>query len=404
MGENFCQKLQKAYGQYVESGDLVAANSIAQDYISFCKAKKLSEEGIEFIAELKKIGISRSKYFMGAIELEIIRGNKEIVLEEIEKLVTKIESSSINLQEDLFAEIELFIYQMRKRWNFWKRESIVRKASLKLARYKITSGKLALEDLSERDSFISLAIDDLVLGLNSETIACIKEYAIKFKNKTLIYALKKQKGIDIKLSDNDLKKFDDIPKLHKLKRPSDEMDVLIRDIKFVIGIKGTKGAIEKLKKLQKIDPTHPLVIEYLDKKGSRISVPHVLKKIEAQKGEFDESDNKILYNAEESTVMLLFEDLITALITMDLPKSALTLIENRRSEIKSMSISRKVNLIYLEVICLKLVSKTFEALHLIEDAMQNFSKEGRVMEAFSEERRKILKEAGLDTMNKKIRG
>ena len=74
---------------YFQAGNLLKARKVAVDYLSYCKNKHLCDPGLAFIKKLEEKGLGGGQFAVVGVELEIIRGNRAVVLgrfEELERL------------------------------------------------------------------------------------------------------------------------------------------------------------------------------------------------------------------------------------------------------------------------------------------------------------------------------
>ena len=164
---------------YFQEGNLLKAGEIAEDYLIYCKNKHLCDSGLDFIKKLEDLGLSTDDFFITALELEIIRGNKQFVLK-------KWEEGDGNIPVNRYQDSVHFCK------NHWERESIVRKIFLKYWRKCLKSGQVLATDIVERKKIVYFALIDFLLG-GDEFLEALEIYGKAFEEKDLLDSLERYK-------------------------------------------------------------------------------------------------------------------------------------------------------------------------------------------------------------------
>ena len=312
---------------YFREGSLSKARKTAEDYLAYCKKKHLCDSGLDFIKKLEEVGMSSESFSIMALELETIRGNKQLVNKRLEK------GDSYEAKR---CSGYFYLYK-----EHWEREEIVRKTLLKYWRGELNKKSILGVDTLERKKIIHFALIDFLFD-GDEFYKTLEDYARAFKRKDLLESLegyKSQKGqvIDVQ-EDVDF----DLDNRH---------------------IRNEAGAIPR--------KSGCYDFSFDELKSNKVGIY------------LDGLNDDFLFKNVES--------LLIALVEMNLYESALKLFDRLRDEMKKESAEYQINMAYLEVVSLGRSGQYRKAMDLLNDSLSMLPVKEQEREMFLKERDFLVK-------------
>ena len=339
------QKSREIYGllweSYFEQGNLVKAKSVAENYLLYCKKKHLCDVGLNFIKKLEEKGLLGGPCPTIGMELEIMRGNKEIVLKRLEELNQIYDEKKVSFRE-ISYEINCYQNCINSYKKYWENESIVRNILLKYWRECLSNNEVLVTDFIERRKIMYFILVDFLLE-GKEFRETLGVYAQVFKCKNLSFSMNEYKNK--KDSSENKKDFFEENINLPLEKNIEET--------------GLSSVLEKIR-------SHNIFSGKREDNGMEIFFEGL-------------SDDFLTQNAN---------DLLVCLIEMELYESALNFINKMRDKIKQENMKYQIGIAYMEIIALKKLGKEYEAIDYINDAMDR-------LPLTKEERDTLLKEKNL---------
>ena len=133
----------------------------------------------------KERGLGEESLDMTAMEFEMGRGNREVVLERLEQL-EKLCGERVPME--VIGEMECYQRYLEQDKQYWEREGSVRKVFLSCEREKLVAGEAEAADTIGRSRMIRLALVDFLLG-GDDFPELLKNYALAFEKGRLMEAL-----------------------------------------------------------------------------------------------------------------------------------------------------------------------------------------------------------------------
>ena len=318
-------------------GNLLRAEDVAREYLSYCRSKHLCDSGLSFAGKLKKVGLFQEHLSAVVLELEILRGNVRVVAGKLK-------------------ELECSHDEMGRYWDcinlckgHWERERIVREVFLNHWRKSLVGGEVSAIDIIERQRIIYFVLIDFLLEGDAFD-KVLRAYALAFERKGLLISLDDHKDEKCSLQSNTRNVQDGV-----------EWD-LIRNIR-------DKGMDDVLGKTCSYD----FFSEELQENKTGVY--------------FDGLDDDFLVENAEN--------LLVGLMEMNLCESALRLIDKIRGRVRRESMGYQINMAYMEVVLLARAGRHHQAMDLIHDSLRTFPVKPEEKDAFLKERDRLIKTINL---------
>ena len=303
-------------------GNLVKAESIAENYLTYCKSKHLCDLGLGFIEKLKQRGFFKEKWAVMGMELEIMRGNKEFVIKKLEEF-GGLHGENGNIPQEIVEEMNcyrrcIFLYK-----KYWESESVIRKIFLKHWRDSLKNHDILETDTTEREKIIYFILVDFLLE-GKEFGKTLETYARVFKRDGLLASMNKYNNKKCS-SENERDGFEE------------DVELILNKNVFE---QSANNVVEKI-------GVHEIFLALQKKNNVEIFLDGL-------------SDDFLINN---------MDNLLICLIEMELYESALKLINKMKDKIKKESVKYQINMAYMEIIVLEKSGKYYQAMDHIEDAL-----------------------------------
>ena len=389
---------RRAYDAFLESefqnGNLFKAKKTAYDYLLYCKSRKLYDLGTEVLGKLKRNGLFEKKFQVMEIELELGKGNKPPVLARFVEIAKALDTKSDRFLAD---EIDIYFIEIKKDWNFWKSEVVIRNVLFKFWNEELKNKQIRLTDVEMRKKMVALAVDDLLLG-GKGSFPMLKNYAKYFQNDSIDVSLTEMSEENLDFKDNEAKIHSSIEDTSSFEDCSTRIftktEKLQRNIEFILGPSPGIGEIKKalplLLELREERPDHPFIKLYLDNQEVQ-DLDTIINEIKvntspAKRDLFNMRTDAFLYGLDQNFLIDNAADIMVSLITMELYKSAFKLADKIRCDISDRTDKYKINLAYLELVALKKSGENYKALDVIDDVLRDLPVQGQELDIFLQEK------------------
>ena len=307
---------------YLQEGNLIKAEGIAESYLIYCKNKRLCDLGLDFIKKLKQRGLANGQCAVTGTELEIMRGNKEIVIEKLNELC-RWYGENKDIPRKIVDEINYYQRCINLYKKYWESESVVREIFLKHWQERLRNHDILETDTIERKKIIYFVLIDFLLE-GGEFGTTLEAYAHFFERDGLLASMNEYKNKECS-SEN-------------------KRNHLVENAGLVLKKNILKENINNV--VEKIR-SHDFFSKHQRKSDMEIFLDGL-------------NDVFLSNNAD---------NLLVCLIDMELYESALKFIDKMKGKTKKESVEYQVNMVYMEIVALEKLGRCYQAMDRIDDTL-----------------------------------